>query len=69
MPKKKKIKRLVSVPKNNQRLVNINGLGNREKLNAISIGSISGGVPYSMGAEASFRPWFRAGMCPSSAMM
>ena len=52
---------------NNQRLVNINRLGNRGK-NAISTGSISGSVPYSMGAEASFRPWFQAGMCPSSAM-
>ena len=50
------------MPKNNQRLVNINGLGNRGKLNAISIGSISGGVPYSMGAETSFRPWFRVGV-------
>ena len=46
----------------------VNRSGNRGKLNAISTGSISGGVPYSMGVEASFHPWFQAGMCPSSAM-
>ena len=67
--KPKTIKRLVSASKNNQRLVYRNGLRNRGKLNVISIGSISGGVPYSMGAEVSFRPWFRGGMCPSFAMM
>ena len=52
-----------------KRLVNINKLGNRGKSTIISTGSISEGVSCSMGAEASFRPLFRGGMCPSSAMM
>ena len=52
-----------------KRLVNINNSGNRGKSTIISTGSISEGVPCSMGAEGFFRPLFRGGMCPSSTMI
>ena len=51
-----------------ERLVKINKLGDRGKLIIISTGSISEGVPCSMGVETSFRPLFRGGMFISSAM-